>query len=134
MIQWKEEFATGIEKIDVQHMWLFDFVNTLERELGGQEKSIDVGHILELLNGYIKRHFHDEEGCMEKYRCPAAISNKNAHRQFVSAFEVFFKKYNQEGNSKELAREIHSMAEKWIINHICSIDIQLRACVKHNST
>lgn len=72
MIHWEDEFSTGVEEIDVQHRWLFDFTNTLEQDLVTKHKKSDVGKLLELLGDYSKRHFHFEEDCMNKWKCPFA--------------------------------------------------------------
>ena len=130
MIYWEDEYSVGIEEIDTQHMWIFDFVNTLEQELNDKDKQKDVGQILELLEDYCKRHFHYEEDCMNKWKCPVAGKNKCAHDQFLTTYENFMEKYNRKGHSEALAWEIHDTLEQWLSNHICKIDVQLRACKK----
>ena len=103
MIFWEKEYSTGIKEIDIQHMWLFDFTNTLAKNLNKKDKQADIGQILELLGDYCERHFHFEEDCMHKWKCPMASENKCAHDQFLITYKNFMEKYNQEGHSEALA-------------------------------
>ena len=130
MIHWEKEYSTGVEEIDAQHIWIFEFSNTLEEELTNEAQKSDVGQILELLGSYCKRHFSYEEGCMHKLQCPIAGKNKSAHTQFLLTYDNFMKRYSKDGHSEALAWEIHDTVEQWISNHICQIDTHLRACSK----
>lgn len=130
MIQWEEKYATGVAKVDDQHKWLFDFANSLEEQLRDESQKTDFDHILNSMKEYAQRHFHYEEDCMNKWKCPVAAENKKAHEQFIWAYENFMERLNREGYSDALAWKIHNMVEKWITNHICQIDIHLRNCKK----
>jgi len=130
MIEWEEKYVTGVEEIDHQHKWLFDFVNDLEKQLRGEQHNTNTLHILNSMKEYARKHFQYEEKCMYKYKCPAAAKNKSAHAQFLFAYNNFMERYEREGHSEDLAWRIHAMVEKWITNHICQIDMQLQGCVK----
>lgn len=126
MILWEAKYETGVKEIDHQHQWLFDFANDLERELNNNADKANVHHILTKLEEYAQKHFQFEESCMNKWKCPFANENQCAHKNFVYAYENFMERYKREGQSEELAWKIHHMVERWIVNHICRIDLKLR--------
>lgn len=132
MIRWEEKYETGIEQIDHQHKWIFNFANNLETQLKDEHQKTDIDHVLASMEEYAQKHFQYEEHCMHRLHCPVAEKNQSAHAHFIEAYENFMERYNREGHSEELAWKIHDMVEKWIVNHICQIDIHLKSCVKAN--
>lgn len=126
MITWKNEYATGVTRIDEQHKWLFNFVNELEMTLEEDEGSVEVTRVLEKLGDYARRHFEYEENCMARWKCPFAQENKCAHGKFIKAYKDFMQRYERDGDSPDLAWRIQRVCETWIIDHICRIDLQLR--------
>ena len=130
MIRWDDKYSTGVDQIDHQHKWIFDFANDLEKQLKDNSRKTDIDHVLKSLKHYSEIHFQYEEHCMHKWKCPVANKNKSAHQQFLFAYENFMERYNREGHSEQLAWKIHDMVERWIEGHICEIDVHLRACTK----
>lgn len=128
MIEWQKKYSTGFKDIDEQHQWIFEFVNNLENQLKRDADAADVEQILNSLSEYAKIHFSFEERCMVKCKCPVAQKNKSAHEQFIFAYENFMERYQREGHSVELAWKIHDMVEKWIVGHICQIDMEIKTC------
>lgn len=126
MLTWDRKYEIGIREIDHQHQWIFGFCNALEKQLRDKADDIDIEHILHSLADYSRKHFQYEENCMYKRNCPAAADNQCAHRNFLYAYRNFMERYEQEGQSVELAWKIHDMVEDWIVNHICKIDSQLK--------
>lgn len=129
-IQWKDSYSTGVIEIDEQHKKLFDYINTFERNIRKDANPETIKELLEFLKNYTITHFGFEEDCMEKYKCPVAERNKEAHRRFLMAFDMLQRRFNEEGAEEMLLRQIHTTAENWLINHIGDIDTHLRTCPK----
>ncbi len=129
-MKWKEEYATGIQRVDEQHKSLFkmagDFRLTLDD--GGGERSY--GTLLNLLDGYCRGHFRFEEQCMEKYQCPVAQKNKDAHSMFLTTLRDYKQRYTASGYLAEDAWELINTIDRWLEEHICRLDVHLKNCVK----
>ncbi len=131
MLTWSEQFATGSGLVDTQHRMLIDKINELEKLLSGSSpaKSVYDG-LLDFLGLYVTTHFKFEEQCMERAHCPAHEKNKQAHAAFLDVFGKFKERYQKEGANPELLKNLQTVASDWIKNHILTVDIQLKSCVK----
>lgn len=130
MIIWDDKYSTGVESIDKQHKMLFEFTNDLEMIIKDGRGLSYVTTSAEFLEKYVKAHFHFEEDCMFKHQCPIAGKNKEAHEKFLQAYDNFKIKLQSETYSDELLKTLHKFLENWITNHIMTIDVGLKNCVK----
>ncbi len=129
-MKWRDEYATGIQRIDEQHKTIFrmadDFRSALDE--GGGERTY--GTLFDFLDVYCRGHFHFEERCMEEYRCPVAQKNKEAHSMFFATLRDYQQHYAASGYLAAEARELVNTVDRWLDEHICRIDVHLRNCVK----
>ncbi|MCH7827181.1 MAG: hemerythrin family protein [Bacteroidetes bacterium] len=132
-IEWKEEYSTGVNKIDEQHRKLFTFLNDLEELITqGIDSKLKVDKLLTSLGTDTQKHFSFEENCMKQYNCPVAQENKEAHNQFLNLFGNFQNERKVKGTSTSLLKSFHKTAESWVVSHICNIDVHLKSCVGRN--
>ena len=68
---------------------------------------------------------------MERMQCPVHARNKQAHQAFLDVFAKFKERYLAEGPKPELLKSLQSFASEWINNHILTLDIHLRTCIKN---
>lgn len=128
-MEWIEAYSTGFEQLDTQHKRLFDRVNEMEGVLKGVEiDRIKVKILTDFLTGYVKAHFISEEICMSKHNCPTSKQNKEAHDGFLKFFGSAMDDYRAKGPSREWLQKLHDVAEDWLVQHICKIDVHLRSC------
>lgn len=128
-IEWKDEYKTGFGKLDSQHKRLFDCVNEMDEILSAREISRSRVKILtDFLTSYVKAHFIVEEICMAKHNCPVANQNKEAHDGFLKFYNEALDDYHREGPTRPWLQKLHDVARDWLIQHICKVDIHLRAC------
>jgi hemerythrin-like metal-binding protein len=131
MLTWSEEFATGSALVDTQHRMLIEKINKLEQLLGGPPPTKGVyDELLDFLGSYVGTHFKYEEQCMARYHCPAHAQNQQAHAAFLGVFGKFKEKYLAEGPQPQLLKNLQVSASDWIKQHILTVDIQLKACIK----
>ncbi|MDP3676346.1 MAG: hemerythrin family protein [Novosphingobium sp.] len=129
-LEWKDEYSTGVDKVDEQHRKLFAFLNDLEEFITqGIDSGPKVDSLLVSLATDVQTHFSFEEHCMKQYNCPVARENKEAHNEFLRQFGNFQHEYKAKGSSVSLLKKLHETAESWVVNHICNIDIHLKSCV-----
>lgn len=130
MIKWDESYATGEEKIDSQHKSLFQFINQLHDDLVEGKPPSAFEHSLAFLTDYAKTHFCYEESCMDRYHCPAAQRNKDAHKEFLEFYKSYEVKIKKEGFTSRHIAELHGFIEEWIVRHIRTVDTQLKPCIR----
>ena len=128
MLQWNERFATGFHSVDLQHQELFKMVNGLETSIREGKAKEAFAETLTFLGNYVQKHFNEEEACMHAVNCPSAQQNEEAHKEFLSVYGGFVSRFNKEGYTDAMARELHDTAQKWLVKHICSIDNRLKFC------
>jgi len=131
LIQWTEKYATGVEEIDDQHREIFNQLNRLHDAItSGLGKEV-IGDILDFAHEYASSHFAFEEQCMEKYQCPVAKKNKEAHKQFISSIEEIQHHVAQDHDEASVLELYHDLKE-WIQSHILKVDTQIRSCAANH--
>lgn len=128
-ISWSDALATGNRAIDVQHKYLIDIINDLADLIESGGSASRIRNILNLLQHYTEWHFHREELCMERARCPAASLNKAAHEEFIRTFVAFRKEYAEQGGEEGFARRMYDELTRWLVNHIQRVDGQVTPCM-----
>ena len=84
-IQWTEELATGIERIDAQHRDLYAQVASLHQAMRTSELD-RVPAVLDGLQRYALEHFATEEREMAARAYPRLAQHRVLHRTFVDEF------------------------------------------------
>jgi len=85
VIQWTEELATGIERIDAQHRELYAQVAALHEAM--RANRLDrVPAVLDGLQRYALEHFATEEREMAARAYPRLAQHRVLHRTFVDEF------------------------------------------------
>ncbi len=128
-IQWSQAFNTGVEEVDKQHKTLIDQINKLNLAMQSGQGQESLGQTLAFVEDYVRSHFRAEERYMERVDCPVAKQNKNAHAEFLAKFTQLKRRFQAEGSKSSIVLEIHSYLATWLIEHIASIDTQLKHCV-----
>jgi hemerythrin len=120
MLNWKEDYTTGVELIDDQHKELFKIANKgfeLLRNDFYTDKYDRIIEILEELKNYTVFHFKSEENYMLSIGYKKFLSHKVDHDDFIQKVNnVDLRKIDQ--NQDEYIMEILSFICKWIEEHI----------------
>lgn len=130
MIVWNDSMSTGVDMIDEQHKMLFQSFNDFSSALSEMTAREAAGEVLDFLQFYAVWHFKEEEKEMEQKNCPAAEANKRAHAEFIQIFTQFYDQWQTGIMTRELAVKSYEQLEKWLIDHVMGVDIQLRATSK----
>ncbi len=126
---WTEALSTGEPAIDEHHKTLIDTINDLLQAMHTGKGKDHIEEILADMAEYVNMHFGYEEECMEKYHCPVAAANKEAHDKFVDTFDAFWEEFRRTGPTAELAIKVQKELGDWLINHIAGIDTGLSTCI-----
>lgn len=130
LIEWKEEFETGVVKIDEQHKELIRLINQVHFEMAeGKEKSSLIILFEELFN-YVMIHFATEEQMMKKYRYEEF---ENHQKQHIKLKENMLKKKTEYEEKKIiLSMRIMILLKEWLQNHILETDLKFADYMKSN--
>lgn len=129
-MQWNESYATGIPHLDQQHQALFKAVAAMAAALATDDGASEFERLLEFLSRYCREHFADEEGCMERYRCPSANKNKQQHEGLLRMLAEHQRFLSAHGYDPHDAQMLVTSMEHWLHSHLRGVDRELRHCVK----
>jgi len=129
MIEWSDALSTGMPYIDAQHKELIAHFNELSDAVVRGKGREETGALLDFLQFYAQWHFEREEHCMDEYRCPAAATNKAAHRYFVQRFNWLYEQYQRSDVNPHTVKDTLSDLEAWIVGHILKVDTRLKPCL-----
>ncbi len=122
---WNPSLAIGVDAIDKQHMTWFDKADQLF-EAGRNHKSAEfVGEMLDFLDDYTKKHFHDEETYMLSINYPGYANQKAQHTAFLENLKKLKADYAQSGGNILVVLNANQLVVDWLIKHISTTDRQL---------
>lgn len=122
MIEWREEFSFGIEKIDNQHKEFLKRLNNFLITLKEGRAKEEAAKVFEFLTEYVIFHFEEEENFMEKMGYSDLEKHKKTHQDFKDKIKNLSKDINKQGISLSLVLKISKELTDWYINHIGKMD------------
>ncbi|MDA8232230.1 MAG: bacteriohemerythrin [Magnetospirillum sp.] len=127
-ISWSALMSAGIPEIDADHKTLIGLVNALHRSIGDEEEYATLGSVLKALQEYTEYHFAREERVMGAARYPSLIAHSLAHRRHEQQVRDLRQRYEDDRQAVR-AKECLDFLHKWLIEHICSTDMDYRPWV-----
>ena len=118
-IDWKPEYNTGVEEIDLQHQYFVHLINRLGRELGKPHDEKYVTRLLDELYRYATFHFLSEENIMMSMGYPELVEHQQAHHNLI---EELSGKANFFKLSKISAGEFALFLKNWLLGHTSKYD------------
>ena len=119
-IFWDKALEIGEPTIDNQHRSLYDAVNRLGEVISKRDE-VGLINLLAFVERYVQEHFRYEESCFERWKCPMAQQNREAHEKFVKVFASIKERMNR-GELWSAALDLHKLCVDWIPNHIRRVD------------
>lgn len=123
MKQISEEYRTGLEKIDAEHLVLLDLTEKTRKLLEDQNmlfKNDEICTLLAGLKDYTVQHFSHEEAFMESIGFDGLEAQKAQHKVFAKKLEEFYEAVNRVtlGNQDDMIRELFNYLLTWLHDHI----------------
>jgi len=129
IIIWKDDYLTGFDLIDTQHIKIFHMINTFE-EQNDKEVSVSVvAHFAENLISLCEEHFALENKIMENNDYPLADYHKKIHEDYLEKMKQLFLLYMANG-IKDPYHYIIDIAANWM-HHVVRDDLTLFYHCKH---
>ena len=134
-MQWTEDLAVGIAKIDDQHKELFEKINDLVAAVKQSVCKYKIGDVIRFLEDYVVFHFGEEEKYMQQFGYPGYQAHKAEHEKFIANFNELKKELPKlEGGRKpgsyDLSVETNQVVVDWILDHIVKVDKHLGEFLK----
>ena len=117
--------SVGVPEIDADHKTLVGLINNLHRSIGDAEEYATLGSVLKSLDDYAADHFAREERMMAAARYPGLSVHIQAHFSLAQEVRRLNQRYDADRTSVR-ARDCLDFLHKWLIEHICSTDMDYR--------
>lgn len=128
LLEWKDEYKTGIESIDRQHHTIFNSINELHAAIQELRGADVVGTIIAQLVEYADTHFSFEERYFKEFEYEEAAVHIAEHQAYRDRVADFVRNRTREGNT--LSFEILDFLEDWWLQHISTTDHRYIQCFK----
>ncbi len=116
MFQWKDEYNTGVQKMDEQHRRLVEIINELYACMKDGGDRMVVGEILDELANYTVNHFKDEEDIMRKHNYPELAAHQLVHKNFIEKVSTSIEKIKN--GERMPPADIFNFLKDWLVSHI----------------
>ena len=126
LIDWKDEYSVGVNRLDSDHKKLFGFVNKLHEAMKNGQAAQTAESIIKELLDYTKYHFGEEEKLMEKINYPSLSAHKGTHDMFISQVEKL-KQEAENGMAIFVSVKLVNTAIDWLKDHILQMDKKYQA-------
>lgn len=129
---WRDDFATGVQEIDDQHMILVETLSEARTLLADEPDPETLDGLTSDLLSYALYHFETEEQLMALHRyavedAAAAEKHLSEHRDF-SATVVAMR--DEMGRGGQISPDtLIGFLEEWLTNHILNTDRKLGAFI-----
>jgi len=119
-IEWSEDLATGIARIDEQHQELYANVARLHQTMK-EGRLGDLHVVLDFLQRYAVEHFATEEHEMVAAAYPGLADHKAAHQAFVGEF-LRHRRRLEFGPSAGDVMDLSTWLGRWLREHVRHVD------------
>lgn len=127
-ITWNPMMSVGVPILDADHRTLVGLINDLHRSVGDDEEYATLGSVLKALEDYADHHFAREERVMEICRYPSTSAHRAMHQRLFAQVRQLKDAYDRDRTSVR-AKDCLDFLHKWLIEHICSTDMDYRSWV-----
>ncbi len=128
LVEWTDDLAFGIKKIDDDHRQLLEMVNRLYKFMKTNATREDIDKAFNELQNYTQTHFAAEEKLMQEHSYPLYDEHKKAHEAFCMRVENMYARYKAGEMSGEV--DLTGLLGSWWVNHILSHDKRLADTLK----
>lgn len=122
MINWKDSYDIGVEKIDCQHRQLLAKLNEFFDACSKQQGKEQIEETLKFLKEYTLEHFSSEESLMVDIDFPELTEHRKTHAEFVQTVLELEETLKTKGPSVLSTIKLNRTLTDWLLNHINKCD------------
>lgn len=117
-MEWKDEYAIGIEEIDSQHKTLLEFITDFEQAVAGHAHWNTVQPLIARTREFVKFHFAVEESLMHIVKYPGVAAHRAEHQHVLAQLAALEHRVLRQ----ETKGELQQMMRTWLFQHIIESD------------
>lgn len=118
IFEWTQALSVGDQKLDDQHVGIFDATNQLLDIAMERLPLEDVFKVLTVVERYIHDHFSYEELYMDRHGYPGLSEHRRIHKRFTEDFLERRKQIINEGASIESVLAFETYLGSWLTDHV----------------
>ena len=115
-LKWHEEYSVNIQRIDAQHIRLFNTANTLLDILESGNGLEQAAGALDFLLEYTTYHFAEEEALLQQYNYPFEDQHCQRHQALLGHVQDL--KAQMASHVGLSSQDLLGFLRDWIVNHI----------------
>jgi len=124
LIEWRDEFNTGVAEVDHEHQELIGLINDLHAQLEGGADPDAVADFLGEVFAKISAHFALEETVMRKHRYDEYEAHKSEHEALLDDIRDIMDDY-EAGAYADADQSLATTVRDWFVNHFKTKDARL---------
>jgi len=128
LVEWRQEFCTGIGSVDREHRELLELINSLHASL---ESCADLQRVINVLDEVYQQlhsHFETEEALMKSARYVAYNEHRLDHETLLEDLREIISSIDEDWctTTDELAVDL----DRWCSDHFRTHDAKLHTLIK----
>ncbi len=131
LIEWREEYSTGIPGVDHEHQELINLINTAYEMLGDTADKNGIISCLGDIYGSISSHFALEERWMEQHNYEDYEAHRADHERLLD--EIGEITDDVEASTKLDTERLRERLNNWFLAHFKTHDTHLHNAEKSHS-
>jgi len=120
LLRWDPTWATGIARIDHQHLELLERINRLSDALIHGGLGGEIERTLLHLGEYVGTHFRDEEALMAEVGYPDLPRHRSIHDDLRTTVEALPEIYLEDPAA--LPADLMKFLSSWLVEHLSGED------------
>jgi len=123
LIEWKDEFSTGVPDVDHEHRQLVGLINELHAALSAEDPDFTVMDFLGEIYAHVSAHFALEEKIMRERNYDQFEDHKRDHERLLDELRDIMDDYEENAYFSDAAFAAH--VEHWFSEHFRTRDARL---------
>lgn len=124
-LEWTDDLKTGDEGIDADHREILERIRAFQAAYHAGQGEETLVPLMQYLEGYIERHFAEEEHLMLTRRYPALALHKQVHEEFKETFDGLLQRVRAEGPGVETVTNLYFLLDQWFRVHLAIFDTSM---------
>ncbi len=125
LIEWKEEFKTGIASLDYEHCEMINLINRLYIDLVGDGSRENIVAFLGEVYARIAAHFALEESVMRERHYDGLPVHKLDHERLLDEIRDLMDSYEDSADDEEFRARFGARLKSWFVDHFREQDARL---------
>lgn len=124
LIEWRDEFNTGIAEVDYEHAKLIELINIAHARLEAGAPASEIEGFLGNIHTWIAAHFALEEVVMKSKGYDEYESHKADHERLLDAIRDIMTTFDA-GDFDGMSEDLSARLRDWFVGHFRDKDSRL---------